>query len=389
MLCALTLAGCQERLTAPGECPTFCPGGYDVRDTVLFPVFGQDSSYVGYVLPGEGSALLVSDRLPAAEDRAILRFNPRPDSVRLDSVRAYFRIDSVAFLVSILARDTLVHNPVLYLFRLPAEVDTTTTFAEVEGAFSPATVIDSFVVADSPATPRLRALIKDSAALARLAIPTADSAVFAMGVKLVAPSPTGIRLGSAAAGTASPRFITYVSVQGPDSVVADSVAVTAEFNTFVSPSAPPFDPNLLTVGGAPSARTLLRFAFPEMLQDSVTILRATLELSPTGPIQGLSGDSTFLDVRPILKDFGPKSPLSTALLGTQLLTLGSSDSVKVEVVNLIRSWQTSAGLPPVLVLALFPEAGSFTRVTFGSTRTPGFVPVLRVSYSINYPFGKP
>jgi hypothetical protein len=385
----LVLAGCQERLTAPGECPTFCPGQFGVRDTILAPLADQDTGYIGFILAGEGTSLLVSDRLPAGEDRTVIRFTPRPDSVRVDSVRVWNRIDSVAFEVSVLARDTLVHNPVLYLFRLPAQVDSTTTFAQVEAQFSPGTIIDSFVVADSPATPRLRALLTDSAAIARVAIPDADSSVLAIGLKLTGASPNGFRVGSAGSGTNAPRFITYVTVQTPDSMIADSVSVAPEFNTFVAQSPTAVDSSLLNVGGAPSARSLIRFPWSGILKDSATILRATLELVPTAPIIGLAGDSTFLDIHPILKDFGAKSPLSVSL-ATQLLTLGSSDTVSVEVVDQVRLWQTANGaLPPALMLSMFPEAGSFTHAAFGSTRTPGFAPVLRVSYSLRYPFGNP
>ena len=42
----LALAGCQEKLSAPGDCPGICPGDQSVVfDTLITPVFGGDSTY--------------------------------------------------------------------------------------------------------------------------------------------------------------------------------------------------------------------------------------------------------------------------------------------------------------------------------------------------------
>ena len=85
-LALLALAGglgaCQERLTAPADCPELCPGGSaEVFDLALAPRFGSDSSYPGYVDRREAITLLVSNGLPAAEARAVYRFTPRGDSI--------------------------------------------------------------------------------------------------------------------------------------------------------------------------------------------------------------------------------------------------------------------------------------------------------------------
>ena len=56
-LVGLAIFACREQITAPAECPELCPGGYEIRDTILDPVAGQDSSYEGYVLPGDGTSL--------------------------------------------------------------------------------------------------------------------------------------------------------------------------------------------------------------------------------------------------------------------------------------------------------------------------------------------
>ncbi|MGH7578637.1 MAG: hypothetical protein ACREM9_00575, partial [Gemmatimonadales bacterium] len=88
---AAAITGCQERLTAPGECPELCPGGESpVFDLVLNPLPNSDSSYTGYVARTSAGALLVSNGLPASEDRAVYRFNARADSIAVrDTLRAY------------------------------------------------------------------------------------------------------------------------------------------------------------------------------------------------------------------------------------------------------------------------------------------------------------
>ena len=70
------------------------------------------------------------------------------------------------------------------------------------------------------------------------------------------------------------------------------------------------DPSLLAIGGAPSARSLIRFPWPPFLRDSAQLMRVTLELVPTAPFTGLKGDTAFVQARPLLADFGGKSPAS-------------------------------------------------------------------------------
>ena len=82
VILAAAITGCQERLTAPGECPELCPGGESrVFDTVITPLANLDTSYVGYVARTSAGALLVSNGLPASEDRAVIRFTARSDSI--------------------------------------------------------------------------------------------------------------------------------------------------------------------------------------------------------------------------------------------------------------------------------------------------------------------
>jgi hypothetical protein len=390
VLMAVGLTACQERLAAPADCPNLCPGGYQIRDTVLDPLPAQDSSFEGYVRVGQGSTLRVSYQFPVSEDRAAFRFVARPDSftVAADSVVPY-TIDSVALSVTVVYRDTAVKDLKLFLYRLPATVDSGVGFAEVEAAFTPANIVDSLPVDDTLVTQSLTAMLKDTA-LARVAIPAGDSGVLALGVQIRAAEGTGIRLGHL--GSAGPSFVTHVTIPLTDSTTGTrQIARGPAFSTFVSEFVPPFDPTVLTVGGVPSARTLIRFPWPSPLRDSAQLVRATLELIPLAPIPGLRGDTAFIDARPLLADLGGKSPATTDafFIATAPVPAGLSDTVRLEVRRALTSWQGDDPRPPAFMLQLFPEGSSFTRATFGSTRSPGFAPRLRVTYAAPFPFEDP
>jgi hypothetical protein len=386
------VVGCQERLAAPADCPNLCPGGYQIRDTVIDALADQDSSYQGYLIAGQGTSLRVSYQFPVSEDRAVLRFVARPslDSypVRTDSVLPY-TVDSVALALSVVYRDTTVHNLRLMLYRLPATVDSGVTFLDADTAFTPAHFIDSLMVDDTLQTVRLTSMLKDST-LGRVDIPQADSGVLAIGVQIRADQGTGIRLGST--GTASPTFTTYVTIPSGDTTVSGTpFNRSTDFQTFVSQSPPPFDTSVLTIGGIPSARTVIRFPWPAFLKDSAQLVRVSLELSPTGPISGLRGDTAFIQARPLLADFGSKSPSSSDAFyaATVPVVLGQADTVRLEVRRAATLWQATQPTPSAFMLNLIPEASSFTTAIFGSTRTPGRAPRLRVTYALKFPFEAP
>ena len=388
----LLLLACQERLAAPADCPNLCPGGYIVRDTVLVPVTGHDSAYEGYVLAGAGSSLRVSYQLPASEDRGVIRFQARPDSFTFnDTLRAY-TVDSVVLSIGMQFRDTAVKNLVVYLYRLPATLDSNFTFIDADTAFTPANVIDSFVVADSVRSGTLSTTLK-GATLPQVAIPTADSGVLAMGVQLRAAQPTGIRIGSAGGGTLAPLFTTYLHFPTPGDTTTTSRTIVRgpSFARFVSQTVPVLDTTTLTVGGAPSSRSVIRFPWPLQLRDSAQLVRVTLELVPTTAILGLPGDTAFLQARPLLADFGGKSPTGSDgfYIAIAPLVDGQTDTVRLEVRRAVTLWQGASGLPPAFMLQLFPEASSFTRATFGSSRSVGYMPRLRVTYALTFPFEKP
>jgi hypothetical protein len=393
VLLAAAITGCQERLTAPGECPDLCPGDQSrVFDTVITPIPNSDSTYTGYIARGAARALLVSNGLPASEDRAVYRFNARPDSIEVrDTLRPYV-VDSALLSINLIARDTLVNGLKIYLYRIDPGVDADATFESIEQQLVPEAIIDSIAVADSVNSGLVQTVLR-GADVAKVALPVGTGGVLAIGVSMVAEQPSGIRIGASGAGTGA-TFISYVSLDVPDtgSVRHQTVTRAPAFNTFVtqSPSVP--DPDFLTVGGEPSSRALLRFDLPQHIEDSATIVRATLELVPREPMLGLRSDPALIQASALLADLGAKSPVTNEenFISADTLAVGSADTVRLDMTPIVRLWQATTERPEAVFLSLLPEAASFTRPVFGSTRS-GTVgpPRLRITYLKPFPFESP
>lgn len=394
LLALAAAAACQERLTAPADCPELCPGGEaPVFDLVLSPLPASDSSFSPYLVAGAGNSLLVSNGLPAAEARAVYRFSPRQDSIVVrDTARAY-TIDSVSLSFTLNARDTLLDGLRLLIYRVPASVDSGVTFSDLTGFVVDSNLVDTLPVPDTLNAGRVQTVLS-GAELDRVALPAEDAGVLALGVAISAPEATGVRLGSTGGGTTA-AFTTFVTVDVPDTATAvrkQSILRSALFNTFVVETPEEPDPQVLTVGGSPSSRALLRFDLPEGIEDSATIVRATLELIPVEPILGLRTDPAVLTARAVLADLGAKSPVSEdpSFVVSDTISPGTADTVRLEVTRLVQLWQFSSERPEAIFLSLFPEAASFMRPVFGSTRTPAVgAPRLRVTYQLPFPFENP
>jgi hypothetical protein len=396
---AAAITACQERLTSPAECPALCPGGSaTVFDTVVVAEQSRDSSYAGYVGRGSGTALLLSsDGFAPSNDRAIYKFAARGDSLSVrDTLRSY-TVDSVTLGMSLVARDTLVTGLKIYLYRLPSSVDSTATFAEIDAQLNGATLIDSIAVPDSVHTGAVTAVLRSgTAGFAQVALPPGGDSVLAIGLKVAAAAPTGIRLGTLTSSNAA-LFTTYVTADVPDTGTARHPTLSrgTVFNTFVTQN--PLIPadSLLTVGGEPASRALVRFGLSSGFLDSATIIRATLELTPVRPIIGLSSDPSIFQALAVLADIGAKSPLTQDLTQVRQDTLPTvqSDTLQVEITNIVQLWQSSRARPQSLFLRLAPEAATFARSQFFSTRSHAgdtlVAPRLRITYQRAFSFETP
>jgi hypothetical protein len=297
--------------------------------------------------------------------------------------------------LTLLARDTLVDGLKIYLYRLPSAVDSTVTFTDVESQFVDSNFVDSIAVPDTLNSGALQTTLR-GADVDRLKLRAGGDSVLAFGLRMTAVTPTGIRVGALGSSTAA-SYTSYVTVDVPDtgSVRNQSMTRTTDFNTFVTQNPVVPDDTLLTVGGEPSSRALVRFGLTDAFLDSTTIVRATLELTPARPIIGLPNDPSAIQTLAVIGDLGAKSPLTADanFIRQDTLPTVQSDTVKIEMTRIVQLWQSSRLRPQSIFLRMIPEGASFARAVFFSTRSPSagvlVAPRLRITFQRAFPFENP
>jgi hypothetical protein len=350
---------------------------------VLTALAGGDSAFSGYASPTDGASLLLANGGALGDSRALIRFIRRGDSVFAgDSLRP-FTIDSVVLSVFLQARDTTVTGMAVDVYRLPESFDSLTSFAELDAAMAPAALIHTINVADAARSGRLEMRFA-GADLAKLAYAPADSTRLVLGLRLRSPSPGGMYIGASAAGDATPLYRTFTDVEIADTALQKPVLQRGvDQNITVREAPSPDDPALLRIGGFPAARGLIRFEVPSYLRDSVTIIRATLELVPDVAVVGIAGDSARIDVRSLLADFGAKSVVNPTRVASEWIRPGS-DTVRIEMANLVALWQGNSTGPTAVRLQLGQEFASFLEPAFRSSRTANGGARLRITYRPPY-----
>jgi hypothetical protein len=418
-------AACTEQATAPGDCPDFCPGGsIQVHDTIFTAIIERDSSFRGYLARSAAEAMAAAD-LPGVRSRPYFVLNNMITRVAPkagDTTTVPISVDSARLRLFIVKRAKEATNLTLWLYSLPLTVDSSTDFASLDPFFGAAPV-DSVNVSELLALPAIgdTATVRlwgdsirtdsaghvlqitrgDSALLVYFTLDTTqaplsvpDSGRLAFGVRVSADSLASIRLGTNESNNAPSLrwFYQYTDTfPTPDSVVHADAVRAPRFDSFVfDPPTAPLDSNL-TVGGAPSARSLLRVAMPAFLHDSFDVVRATVILVPAVASLGAPVDSFVIRARPVLTDLGAKSPISgdPLFFGDAIIHPGSTDTVRIELTNLVRSWAIDTSATTAFFLGSIPEAASFTEIRFYSSRASAFRPALRVTYVKRFPFGEP
>jgi hypothetical protein len=417
----LALTACTEHATAPGVCPDFCPGGQiGVVDTIFTDMIERDTAFSGYVEATGGEVMVVADVPGAVDSRAIFRMNAMPTSIVIhDSTTSPIIVDSARLQIEILHRDTNATNLWIKLYRLPLDIDTTTTFAQVIPAFT-----DSIVDSVSLNTLLSAPLINDTATVRIWTVPirtdsaghilrvigpdstlfldtyldtaqarfvAADSGRVAFGVRVSPDSANTIALGTSDIGRGARLTWFYNYLDSTATVKYDSLSRGPIFDSFVfNPPTPPIDSNL-AIGGVPAARSLLRVKIPRLLRDSADVVRATLIMVPVGPVPGAPADSFTILARPVIADLGAKSPLSTnsPFFGTKVIHLNVADTLRMELTDLVRSWALDSTLASALMLGQAPEGASYAQIRFYSTRSPAFQPTLHITFVRRYAFGVP
>jgi hypothetical protein len=169
----------------------------------------------------------------------------------------------------------------------------------------------------------------------------------------------------------------------------------------LNPGAAPLDTNL-AIGGMPTARSLLRMKLPRFIRDSSFVVRATLLLVPSQAAQGVSSDSFIVFAQRVEADFGGKSPLAIARFAgdstvsdTAGVLIGATDTVRFELMPMVRLWQADTTAPQAVMLVLRSrgdlgttfEGGTLAEMRFYSSRNAALRPALRVTYIPRFKFG--
>lgn len=404
----LAAAACAELATAPGQCPTFCPSGrIRVADTLLVTNVGRDSAFRGYVSANASSAMLAANLTGLVDGRPIFRFvgiGPNLVIKSGDTTTApILGADSARLTLIITRRDTATHNLALQLYRMPSTIDSNTTFATVSVPFTDSLVrsvnVDSLIakpgkkdsvtgdsaIVDTTTHHIVLSLKLDSTAIRYL---PADTGKVAYGIRITADTLATIAIGK---GSFGPTLLWHFRFDSSNVVVkrTPATALPTFFASFVfTPPAPATD-STLAVGGVPSARSFLRIAIPRAIRESTSIIRGTLILVPAVAARGSAADSFFITARTVLADFGAKSPVFAADSDTTTIHIGRTDTVRIEVTNLLQYWAADTTRPTTIVLGALPEAAGFSEVRFYPSRAAAYRPALRVTYLQRFPFGSP
>jgi hypothetical protein len=379
--------GCTEDLVAPGAgaCPAFCPPEQvAVIDTVLIDAVVNDSAFRGYVLPHEAGAMqLVADpggAIPGS--RVIARFLPFAERLLLragdTTTGAVLATDSFDIRVSVQARGGAGLE--LAFYRLPVTVDSATTFPALDPYFADSTRLAIVAIPDTLTADSV------SARFAADQFPTfaADGRVAAVGVELRAVDRGFVILGSLE-GAAAPILTRHLQLDSAGVAVPRREGKLPAVDTFVAPDPPAAPADLLRVGGAPSARALLRFAVPSRILDSATVVRATLILVPAQPAVGAPGDTLHVLAQGVAADVGAKSPLigvpqDSVLKHRVPVLAGAVDTVRLDITTLVLSWAADSTRARSIMVRAVPEGGAFGEGFFGSSASPANRPALQITF---------
>ena len=403
----LLVAACVERLTAPGHCPDYCPSGQiTIVDTLLTTSINRDSSHRGYVVSYQSPVMLAAflpDTTATLDGRPIFRFNGFGPRLPVSSVDTgqIIDADSARLQLYIVRRDTATHNLRLQFYRLPTTIDTTTTFDSLAGQFTDTVKIvnidallaqpgqkdpltgDSVVV--DTVNHRWLLSLKFDAAAARYD-GTSDSGAVAYGIRIAADTLASIAFGK---GSVGPVLQWYLRVDSLGMPVARKPGIlgTTLANFVFAPPPAPLD-STLAVGGVPSARSLLRVAFPKFIRDSSQIIRGTLFLVPAVAARGAPADSFVMEARTVLADFGRKSPIDARLDDPIVIHPGATDTIKIEVTSMLQLWAADTTHPTVFLLRSRAEAQYFGEIRFYPSKA-ALRPTLQITYVKQFPFGVP
>ncbi len=379
----LAAVGCQEAVTAPGACPGFCKdASFEVIDSVLQNVVVRDSSFTGFVFSHRSGVVQLVGQAVGVQSRGILNFvsfQPRVPTFPGDTVfGAITEIDSFVVQLSIIRRNAGGQGVTVGLHRLAAGLDSTITYAVLDQFFVDSTLVDSIAVPDSLLTGDITRTLGSDAFQSTVS----DTLSVSLGVEISSLEPAFLTLGASTSGLASIRR--FFKVDSSGTVIERNDSRIATFASSVASPLPALAAGELSVGGLPSSRSIIRMEGIEEILSGGSVIRATLEFTPSVPVIGATGDSVVIQVNPVGADLGKKSPviltqLDTLSRGLVTVPTGSTESFELDLTTIVRAWALNSTLPRMVILTSRPEGATIGEVRFSSS-SGAQPPLLRLTF---------
>ena len=385
---------CDEDIVAPGRCPSLCPGDQlQVVDTTFTGIVTSDSTYLGYASASEASFLLLAD-LDSLRGVAVVKTVPRDTTwipSTTDTTVQIGRYDSVAVSLYVSGRDTSVHDIRVLLYRLPIGIDTSSTYADLQPYLVDSLLVDSVAIPDT-ATEGMTVRQRIRSGVLETIAPE-DNQQVALALRVRAAAPTALSIGSAEEISGATQILWYVHAVAPRDTLSHVFTAGVDFDTFLHTPAGAVPATGLAAGGMPAARSLLRLQLPAPALDSLGLVRATLILTQVRPARGRPGESFRVSARAMIRDFGPKSIISSdsSAGGTTPVTVGDTGEVHIEITRMLRVWASSSGdsLPRSMMLLGDTEGTGMAEVVVAGRGAGAAAPRLRLTYVRPYVFGVP
>jgi hypothetical protein len=416
---AIAVSACGESLDSGPVCPALCPGPIvELRETVIEPVV-LDTAIAGLPPVGSEAFLLLADRPGVVVSYGVVRFDTLfttyivANGEARDTLQVTV-LDSAYLRLKFDTASTIATQPVtIELFDIGAAPEDTNT-AAIVGIVQSATPFADTTIAVAALADSLRLVIPKEFLQGKIDQARADPLVgLRIAVRVTSAAPVQLRAAASNLGV-SPPLLIYDPVPADTSVhphiittysktPAEPPGLASRLRDFVvfAFSTPQPAASALAVGGLPASRSLFRFEIPSELIDSTTIVRATLILHPTG--EAVGSDSLFIipqigTAGTVITD--PRREVllaidATTAYGVDTLRIepGSTDSVTVDIVNLVAVWRAIGvdTLPRSLVLRSAGEGSIAEQVVFYSSESadPALRPRLRIRYIPAVDFGLP
>jgi len=423
------IAACSERLDTSANCPVLCAGNALVFKDTTFDIVQFDSAFAGFTGEGErwpapglaGSSetyVPVVNRPDSVDVRQIFRFDTLPRTLSSTDTTPVTAVTGSKLTLTIDTSRSVIPSgsTTVSLYDVDDSTVTTDTLGTVLASrFTPARLIASRsftlseVVADTIAgsaasTARAFAVgIPDSVMLRYIK----GARRLRIGLRITSSASAALRFLAPSAN--APSLTPQLSYDPSPDTAVRAWQVQTQFNGSVeSPSrfraqtivvrdnTPLLADGSLSVGGLVGVRSLLRVKLPRSLLDTITIVRASLDLVQR-PQRGVPGAGDGVRVRTRVTIAGPAlgtDPrrqvefLDPTIEGVQLpslrLTPADSGVKSFDVGRALRLWvNQDTSIATGFVLYSEGETFQEQRPAFYSRRSanPALRPRLRVTYT--------